>query len=106
MKLSIIIPAFNEEDYLPSTLASTQAAVAHLRARVNIDIDMIVAGQQQQTDQQQRRRDRNRDPLVAPDEAGRTPPTVGCQTRDAEWYERRRSSARVKSQEATQKELV
>ena len=52
MKLSIIIPAFNEEDYLPSTLASTQAAVAHLCARVNIDIDMIVAGQQQQTDQQ------------------------------------------------------
>ena len=50
MKLSIIIPAFNKEDYLPSTLASTQAAVAHLRARVNID--MIVAGQQQQTDQQ------------------------------------------------------
>ena len=52
MKLSIVIPAFNEEDYLQSTLASAQAAVAHLRARVNIDIDMIVAGQQQQTDQQ------------------------------------------------------
>ena len=42
MKLSIIIPAFNEEAYLPSTLDSIQAAVVHLRARVNIDIDMIV----------------------------------------------------------------
>jgi hypothetical protein len=50
LKLKIVVPAFNEEDYLPSTLASTQAAVAHLRGRVNID--MIVAGQQQQTDQQ------------------------------------------------------
>ena len=42
MKLTIIVPAFNEEAYLASTLESIQTAAAHLRARVNVDIDMIV----------------------------------------------------------------
>ena len=42
MKLTIAVPAFNEEDYLPSTLDSIQTTAAHLRARANVDIDMIV----------------------------------------------------------------
>ena len=42
MQLSIIIPAFNEEAYLPATLDSVQAAAAHLRACVNVDVDVIV----------------------------------------------------------------
>ena len=36
------MPAFNEEACLPSTLDSIRTAAAHLRGRVNIDIDMIV----------------------------------------------------------------
>ena len=35
MKLTIIIPAFNEEAYLPSTLDSIQTAAAHLDAEVD-----------------------------------------------------------------------
>ena len=42
MKFSIIIPAFNEEAYLPSTLDSIQSAVAHLRARAKVDVEIIV----------------------------------------------------------------
>ena len=42
MKLSIILPAFNEEAYLASTLDSIQAAATHLRTTSNVDIDMIV----------------------------------------------------------------
>ena len=41
MKFPIIIPAFNEEDYLPSTLDSIQAATEHLRTRVNIEIIVV-----------------------------------------------------------------
>ena len=36
MKLTIIIPAFNEEAYLPSTLDSIQTAAAHSDAEVDI----------------------------------------------------------------------
>ena len=42
MKLTIIIPAFNEETYLAATLDSIQAAAAYLRACSDIDIDTIV----------------------------------------------------------------
>ena len=42
MKLDIIIPAFNEESYLPSTLDSIQTAVARLRTRVDVNVDIIV----------------------------------------------------------------
>ena len=41
-KLTIIVPAFNEEAYLVATLDSIQAAAAQLRSRSNVDIDMIV----------------------------------------------------------------
>ena len=42
MRLSVIIPAFNEESYLPPTLDAIQLAVAHLRARTNFDVELIV----------------------------------------------------------------
>ena len=42
MKLSVIIPAFNEEAYLPSTLDWVQAAAAHLRGLADVEIDIIV----------------------------------------------------------------
>ena len=42
MKLTIIVPAFNEEACLAPTLDSIQAAAAQLRARSNVDIDTIV----------------------------------------------------------------
>lgn len=42
MKLAIIIPAFNEESYLPSTLDSIHTAVARLCTRVDVDVDIIV----------------------------------------------------------------
>ena len=41
-KLTIIVPAFNEEAYLDSTLDSIQAAAAQLRSCSNVDIDTIV----------------------------------------------------------------
>ena len=42
MKLTIIVPAFNEEAYLGWTLDSVQAAAAHLRDRSKVAIDVIV----------------------------------------------------------------
>ncbi|MDE2766426.1 MAG: glycosyltransferase [Chloroflexota bacterium] len=42
MKITIIIPAFNEAAYLPSTLGSIQAAVERLRAQAPADIEVIV----------------------------------------------------------------
>lgn len=42
MKFSIIIPAFNEETYLPSTLRSVRAAEAHLRDVAGVDVETIV----------------------------------------------------------------
>ena len=42
MKLTIIVPAFNEEAYLPSTLDSIQTAAACLSARSNVGIHTIV----------------------------------------------------------------
>ncbi len=42
MKISVIIPAFNEEAYLPSTLRSIEAAAAHLRAEPNADTEIFV----------------------------------------------------------------
>ena len=41
-KLTIIVPAFNEEAYLPSTLDSIHAAAAQLRSHSSVDIDTIV----------------------------------------------------------------
>ena len=42
MNLSVIIPAFNEAGYLPSTLDSVQRASEHLRGRVDVDVEVIV----------------------------------------------------------------
>ena len=42
MKLTIIVPAFNEEAYLPSTLDSIQAAATHPRGRSDVETDIIV----------------------------------------------------------------
>ncbi len=42
MNLSVIIPAFNEADYLPSTLDSVRLASEHLRARADVGVEMIV----------------------------------------------------------------
>lgn len=46
MKVSIIIPAFNEEAYLPATLDSIRAGVDHLRTRCKVgyvvSVDVIV----------------------------------------------------------------
>ena len=42
MKLTIILPAFNEEAYLALALDSIQTAAAHLRARSTVDIETIV----------------------------------------------------------------
>ena len=41
-KLTVIVPAFNEEAYLPSTLASIRAAAAHLRAHARVEVETIV----------------------------------------------------------------
>ncbi len=42
MKITVIIPAFNEEAYLPSTLDSILSALSHLRTRSKVDVDIIV----------------------------------------------------------------
>ena len=42
MKLTIIVPAFNEEAYLLRTLDSVRTAAEELRAQANVDIDTIV----------------------------------------------------------------
>ena len=42
MDLTIIIPAYNEEAYLASTLDSIEAAAAHLRDRVGAEVETIV----------------------------------------------------------------
>ena len=42
MNISIIIPAFNEVDYLPATLDSIQRASEHLRSRADVEVEVIV----------------------------------------------------------------
>ena len=42
MKLSIIIPAFNEAAYLGAALDSLEAAAAHLRAHSGAEVEVIV----------------------------------------------------------------
>ena len=42
MNFSLIIPAFNEADYLPATLESIQRASEHLQARADVDVEVIV----------------------------------------------------------------
>ena len=42
MKLTIIVPAFNEEAYLAPTLGSIRAAADQLRARSDVDVDVVV----------------------------------------------------------------
>ena len=42
MNLSVIIPAFDEADYLPSTLDSIQRASEHLLSRADVDVEVIV----------------------------------------------------------------
>ncbi len=42
MNLTVIVPAFNEADYLPATLDAIEAAAAHLRLRSGAEVDVIV----------------------------------------------------------------
>ena len=42
MNLSVIIPAFDEADYLPATLDSIQHASEHLRDRADVGVEVIV----------------------------------------------------------------
>ena len=42
MDISVIIPAFNEAGYLPATLESIQRASEHLRAKTEVDVEVIV----------------------------------------------------------------
>ena len=42
MNISVIIPAFNEADYLPATLESIQQASEYLQARADVDVEVIV----------------------------------------------------------------
>ena len=42
MKISIIIPAFNEEEYLPATLAAIETASARLLSRESVEVETIV----------------------------------------------------------------
>ena len=42
MKLTVIVPAYNEEAYLASTLESIQSAAAYLRTRSDASVDIIV----------------------------------------------------------------
>ena len=42
MSISVIIQAFNEEDYIGSTLASLTWALAHLRERETVSVEIIV----------------------------------------------------------------
>ena len=42
MNLSVIIPAFNEADYLPSTLDSIQRASEHLQSQSDVDVEVVV----------------------------------------------------------------
>ena len=42
MKITIIVPAFNEESYLAATLDSIEAAAAHLSAHADAAIETIV----------------------------------------------------------------
>ncbi len=41
MKLSVIIPAFNEELYLPATLESVNKAVAHLNGNPKVEVIVV-----------------------------------------------------------------
>ena len=42
MNLSVIIPAFNEVDYLPATLDSIRRASEYVRARADVGVEVIV----------------------------------------------------------------
>ena len=42
MKITVIVPAFNEEAYLSSTLDSIQSASTYLRARSEVDVEIVV----------------------------------------------------------------
>ena len=42
MNLTIIIPAYNEEAYLPPTLDAIHASVAHLQTDTDVDVEIVV----------------------------------------------------------------
>lgn len=42
MRISVIIPAFNEEDYLSATLDAIEASSAYLLSRGGVDVEVIV----------------------------------------------------------------
>lgn len=42
MNLTVIVPAFNEADYLPTTLDAIEAAAMHLRAHTEAGVDVVV----------------------------------------------------------------
>ncbi|MCY4529381.1 MAG: glycosyltransferase [Chloroflexi bacterium] len=50
MKLTIIIPAFNEEHYLPSTLDSIKTSASRLRAVSDAEVDILVVDNNSEDD--------------------------------------------------------
>lgn len=42
MEISIIIPAFYEERYLPETLEKINESIAYLSERANVNVELIV----------------------------------------------------------------
>ena len=42
MSLSVIVPAFNEELYLPETLRNINKAISFLEGRAKVDVEVIV----------------------------------------------------------------
>ncbi len=42
MKLTVIVPAFNEEAYIGTTLDSIRAAASYLRTRSDFEVGVIV----------------------------------------------------------------
>ncbi len=50
MKLTIIIPAFNEEAYLPSTLDSIQASASHLSTHSDSEVNIVVVDNNSEDD--------------------------------------------------------
>ena len=59
MNLTVIVPAFNETDYLPATLDAIESAATHVRARFDAEVDTIVVDNNS-TDDTRRRTEQGR----------------------------------------------
>ena len=42
MNLTVVVPAFNEADYLPATLDALEAAIRHVRQRSGAEVETVV----------------------------------------------------------------